>query len=118
MIPLYDELEKADMIVYASPIYFWHITSQLKAIIDRMYALYMSGRNCAFRGKDTAAIFVCGGNISCCNKAISFYKNIIVGRLNCSDKGMLLVSGTTPESFDLEAQGFLIKAYNMGASIR
>lgn len=33
---LYEEIEEADGIIMASPVYFWQITSQLKAVIDRL----------------------------------------------------------------------------------
>ena len=115
MIPLYDEIERADMIVLASPIYFWQITAQTKAVIDRMYALYVAGR---FKAKDTAAIFVSGGDASCCDEAVSFYRNVIVNRLHWNDKGLLLAPGTSAPGFGLEAGGFIQKACDLGASIQ
>lgn len=109
MIPLYDEIEKADMIVLASPIYFWQITAQTKAVIDRMYALYVAGR---FQRKDTAAIFVSGGDADCCDEAVSFYKNVIINRLHWNDKGMMVCPRTSREGFELAPH--LEKAYEMG----
>jgi multimeric flavodoxin WrbA len=41
MQPLYQELLKADHIVFASPIFFYHVTSQAKAVIDRCQALWV-----------------------------------------------------------------------------
>ncbi|MFW6057181.1 MAG: flavodoxin family protein [Chloroflexota bacterium] len=41
MTPLYDELIAADRIVLASPIFFYGLTSQAKAIVDRCQALWM-----------------------------------------------------------------------------
>ena len=115
MIPLYDEIEKADMVVLASPIYFWDITAQLKAVIDRMYALYMAKR---FKPKKTAAIFVAGGKaIDNTDEAVSFYNNVILKRLHWEDKGILLATGTSNPEFDLEKEGFIEKAFNMGAGI-
>ena len=57
MTPFYEEYEKADMVVFASPIYFWHINAQMKAAIDRMYALYIGKR---LVKKETAMILVAG----------------------------------------------------------
>lgn len=39
MRPLYKKIEDADVIVIASPIYWYNITAQLKTFIDRLYAL-------------------------------------------------------------------------------
>jgi multimeric flavodoxin WrbA len=40
MQPLYDKLVKADHIVFASPIFFYGVTGQAKALIDRCQALW------------------------------------------------------------------------------
>lgn len=112
MIPLYDEIEKADMIVLASPIYFWHITAQTKAVIDRMYALYVAGR---FKAKDTAAIFVSGGDLDCSDEAVSFYENVILKKLHWNDRGVLRVARTGRDDYDLEA--YKQKAFDLGASL-
>ncbi len=40
MQPLYDKLVEADHIVFASPIFFYGITSQAKSVIDRCQALW------------------------------------------------------------------------------
>lgn len=39
MQELYDEIVKADTIIIASPVYWWHITAQMKTFIDRFYGL-------------------------------------------------------------------------------
>ena len=39
MQKVYSSLEKADMIVFASPVYYWSLTSQLQATISRFYAI-------------------------------------------------------------------------------
>lgn len=38
MEQIYAEYEKADVIVFASPLYFWMITGTLKTVADRLYA--------------------------------------------------------------------------------
>ena len=37
MTQVYEKLKDADMVVFASPIYWFDITAQLKAVIDRLY---------------------------------------------------------------------------------
>lgn len=39
MPEVYQAVKKADMIVFASPVYYWTLTSQLQATITRFYAL-------------------------------------------------------------------------------
>lgn len=44
MIPLYDKIIHTDRIVLASPIYFYSITAQAKAFVDRTQALWCRKR--------------------------------------------------------------------------
>jgi len=37
MQELYDEIDAADGIVFATPVYMWQMTAQLKQVIDRLY---------------------------------------------------------------------------------
>lgn len=36
---IYDAMDKADVIVFSSPVYFYSWTSQMKAVIDRTFAV-------------------------------------------------------------------------------
>lgn len=40
MLPIYEAMENADMIVLASPIYWFNVSVQMKLVIDRIYAKY------------------------------------------------------------------------------
>ena len=39
MAKIYPHYETADVLVLASPMYYWSITAQLKAVIDRLFAV-------------------------------------------------------------------------------
>ena len=39
MQPFYEKIKQADVLVFATPIYWWHMSAQLKTFLDRMYAL-------------------------------------------------------------------------------
>ena len=39
---IYPILKEADVLVFATPVYWWSMSSQLKALIDRFYALKIS----------------------------------------------------------------------------
>lgn len=53
MLELNPRIQEADAIVFASPIYYYNINAQLKAVIDRFYA-----NNAALHGKKKAALMV------------------------------------------------------------
>ena len=42
MVQIYEAFRKADVIVFASPIYYWTITGKLKSAVDRMLAMNMA----------------------------------------------------------------------------
>ena len=45
MAEILDKVDSADMIVFASPVYWFSISAQLKAAIDRLYARARKGFN-------------------------------------------------------------------------
>jgi multimeric flavodoxin WrbA len=49
-------------VVYASPVYVWGFTAQMKALLDRHYCLVKSGRRHLFEGTRTMLLTTCGGS--------------------------------------------------------
>jgi multimeric flavodoxin WrbA len=93
MNTLYRFVLDADTIVFASPIYWFHYSAQLKLFIDRLYALHLEGGH-ALQEKKFAAIFVYGDEDhtqSGAPNAIGSYK-AFVKYLQGIDQG--IVSGT------------------------
>lgn len=39
MVQVYEAFRKADVIVFASPIYYWSVTGKLKTVVDRLFAM-------------------------------------------------------------------------------
>ena len=58
MSELYDDVEQSGLLIIASPIYMWHLSSQTKAFIDRLYT-YSGGE---LKGKRIAAVLTSGGD--------------------------------------------------------
>lgn len=59
---LYLEFLKADMLVLATPVYWWSMSAQLKLFIDRMYALTMGEDNSNLAGKRIILLTTYGGD--------------------------------------------------------
>ena len=57
MTGLYEEFIGADLVVMASPIYWWSITAQLKLFIDRLYGLNFERHPEYYRGKRLVLLF-------------------------------------------------------------
>jgi multimeric flavodoxin WrbA len=59
MTKLYDKVLAADVIILASPIYWWNMTAQMKTFIDRLYALDFAKD--ALKGKKLVFLTTYGG---------------------------------------------------------
>lgn len=57
---------KSQLVVFASPLYFWGVTAQLKAVIDRTYSLYTRyhepGHTSLLDGQRQALLMTGGGS--------------------------------------------------------
>ena len=57
MQPLYRQFIEANLVVLATPIYWWCISAQLKLFIDRLYGLNFADHPERFRGKKLVLVF-------------------------------------------------------------
>jgi multimeric flavodoxin WrbA len=66
-LAIFERLRAADLIVYATPLYCWDFSSQLKVLIDRHYCLIKwrapGGRRSLLAGKRAALLVTCGDEI-------------------------------------------------------
>ena len=97
MVP---KIKEADMIVFASPLYFWTISAKLKAFIERFYCLAGEdphpplGRYEKYPDKDCALLMTAADNYFWTfEQAASYYQFAVVNYIGFHDKGMLLAGG-------------------------
>lgn len=57
-LPLYDKIAKADIVLFASPVYFSTMTSQLKTLMDRLYPFYGRGGTPSRLPKPVKAVLI------------------------------------------------------------
>ncbi|MGV8075662.1 MAG: flavodoxin family protein [Syntrophobacteraceae bacterium] len=66
-VSIFDKMIDSDTIVYASPLVFWGLSSQMKTLIDRHISLvkgYLSSEHTSLlAGKNTALLVTCGGPV-------------------------------------------------------
>ena len=70
MPPLYEKLIAADGIVFGSPIHFYGMTAQAKAIMDRTFALNKPGKNLTNK---VGGIIVVAGSLGLIDALKDFY---------------------------------------------
>lgn len=113
---VYDALAKADVVVFASPLYWWHFTAQMKTVIDRIFAL--AAANEMHLPKKEAVLIIAAEDARPENfeQIVPYYQTCLVKNLNWTDRGMLLAGGVNLPG-DVEKTPFLKEARKLGASL-
>lgn len=123
MIP---KIKEVDLVVFASPLYFWTISSRLKAFIERFYCLAEEdpdpplGRYEKYPVKDSALLMTSADNFFWTfEQAESYYQFAVVNYIGFRDRGRLLAGGCgdingKPE---IEKTDYLSRAFEMGKHI-
>ena len=97
---LVPKIKQADLIVFASPLYFWTISSKMKAFIERFYSIAKEdlnppyGRYEKYPVKDSALLMTSADEFFWIfNQAVSYYQFAVVNYMGFHDKGMVLAGG-------------------------
>ncbi len=108
-------LEKADAVIFASPLYWFSFSTQIKAAIDRMNA-YDSEKTLRPLQARESALLVCGAGKDehIFDGVIATYKNIL-DYLKWRNMGVLAVPGVQ-EKGDVLKGDALAKAERLGSS--
>ena len=107
-------LEAADVLVLATPLYWFNMSSHLKAVIDKFYAYSSKGKSLNIK---ESAFLICGedSDLKIFNGAVETYKNI-VNYLNITDRGIIIAPGVCAKG-DIKKTDLLEKIENLGTQI-
>lgn len=123
---LVPKIHEADLIVFVSPLYFWTISSRIKAFIERFYCIAEEdenppyGRYEKYPVKDCALLMTAADNYFWTfEQAVSYYQFALVNYIGFRDRGMLLAGGCgdTNGRPRIGEIGHLEKAYQFGKEI-
>ena len=109
---IYEKMSQADMLVIASPVYFYSISAQLKAIIDRFHNPI---RN-SFNIQKMALLLVGAASLPELFDAILTEYNLCLKFFNIEDAGKVLARGAKDKG-DIKNTDTLNEAYKLGLSI-
>lgn len=112
MTVIYEKMSQADMLVIASPVYFYGISAQLKAIIDRFHNPIRD----SFPIKKMALLLVGAATLPELFDAILTEYNLCLKFFDMEDAGRVLVRGIKDKG-DIKGTSFLDDAYQLGTSI-
>lgn len=110
---IYEKLKMADIVVAASPVYFYGISAELKAVIDR---LHTPMRN-EFPIKKLALLLVGAAKLPELFDAIKLQYQLVLNFFHLEDAGMVLVRGVKDKG-DIRGNAALKEAYDLGLSIK
>lgn len=120
MNEIYMALLRADLIILASPVFCWGVTAQLKAVLDRLYAMFKFSEappRCLIGGKQMAFVVTAGGTATDgANLAESMYEQL-VAYSNSVDKGRLVCPLMKEPADTAKNQKLLERARQFGASL-
>ena len=111
MTAIYEKLSQADILIIASPVYFYGISSQLKAIIDRLHTPL---RN-SFNIKKLGLILVGAATLPELFDAIITQYKLVLNFFKLEDAGSVLVRGAKEKGEVSEED--LKKAFKLGKSM-
>lgn len=112
MPQIYEKLKAADVLVIASPVYFYGVSAQLKALIDRLHTPMRS----EFKLKKLALILVGAATLPELFDAIKVQYQLVLNYFKLEDAGAVLVRGAKDKG-DVKNTDGLEKAYQLGTTI-
>ncbi|MDL2253548.1 flavodoxin family protein [Ruminococcaceae bacterium OttesenSCG-928-I18] len=115
MAKIYPHFKQADIVVFASPLYCWGFTAQLKAAIDRLFAVMEETGT--FPGKECLMLIAAEGQDEENFEPMHAYYEHLTSRLGWQDKGRLFAGGVY-QLGDIEGKPVLQQAKQLGAGLQ
>ena len=113
MDAIYSKLAEADVLVIASPVYFYGISAQLKAVIDRLHAPV---RN-TFRVRRLGLLLVGAAELPEMFDSIVRQYELVLRFFDLESIGTVFARGVRDVG-DIRGSPVLKEAYELGASLR
>ncbi len=112
MAEIYEKMKVADLLVIASPVYFYGLSAQVKALIDRCHNPIRD----TFRIRRMALLLVGAATLPELFDGVLAQYQLCLNFFHLKDAGQVLVRGAKDRG-DVTATGALQKAYELGCSI-
>ena len=112
---IYPAVLDSDIIVLASPLYYWTLSGQILTALDRLFALEEGGQN-RLRGNGKAAVLLMAAEGHGFEDAVRYYDHL-TEHLRWNNLGHVLAGGNM-DTGDINGKPELRQAYELGKSIR
>lgn len=115
MAQIYPAVKDCDVIVLATPLYYWNMSGQVRTAVDRLFALEEGDGNLLRgHGRSCALLMAAEGNGF---EDVVLYFDHLMEHLQWKNLGHVLAGGNGDVG-DIEGKAELQKAYALGASIQ
>lgn len=117
MDKIYPHYKEADIVVLASPMYYWTISGQLKTAIDRLFAVAEIKEKYDRVPKGGILLMSGAGNDEDNLEPVAHYFHSLMKQMNWKDLG-LVYSGGNSKCGDIIGKADLEEARKLGAGIK
>ena len=114
MQKIYPAIKESDVVVFASPLYYWNLSGQLRTAVDRLYALEEGDEN-LLRGHGRACALLMAAAGSDFDDMVTYYEHLCV-HLEWKDLGHVVAGGNWDPGA-IAGKKELLEAYALGESI-
>ena len=114
MDKIYPAVRECDVIVLASPLYYWNMSGQIRTAVDRLFALE-EGEGNLLRGHGRASALLMAAEGHDFEDVLLYY-NHLMGHLKWNNLGHVLAGGNG-DIGDIEGKPEVSAAYELGRSI-
>ncbi len=114
MDKIYPAVKKSDVIVFATPLYYWNMSGQIRTASDRLFALEEGGAN-LLRGNGRACALLMAAEGHDFDDVLLYYHHL-TEHLQWQDLGAVLAGGNG-DIGDIDGKPEIRKAYELGRTI-
>ena len=115
MDKIYPAVKESDVVVLATPLYYWNMSGQIRTAIDRLFALEEGDGN-LLRGNNRASALLMAAAGNGFEDVVLYYDHLMA-HLRWEILGHVL-AGRNGHVGDIEGKPELQKAYELGKSIK
>lgn len=115
MAQIYPAVRECDIVVLATPLYYWNMSGQIRTAIDRLFALEEGDGN-LLRGNDRAGVLLMAAAGHGFEDVLTYYEHLME-HLKWKNLGHVLAGGNDDVG-DIEGKPELKQAYELGRSIQ
>ena len=111
---IYPAVRESDVVVLASPLYYWNLSGQLRTAVDRLFALEEGDGN-LLRGHGRASALLMAAEGNGFGDVLTYYDHLLE-HLRWQNLGHVLAGGNG-DAGDIDGKPELRAAYDLGRSI-